>query len=253
MRSRIIILSIGFVLVFNFLSGQKNVKDSLVSINTFGFNAGLQTPFGDLSDRFGSNGTVGFSYYFKTKSNWLIGAEGNLIFGSNVKNSDELASEIRTPEGLFIDNQGFLATVLIQERGLDIRLVAGKILPLFGPNENSGLLIKFGGGFLQHRIRFEARDNEVPQIEGDAQHGYDRLSNGLSFSQFVGYHHYGNKNRINFSVGFEFIEAFTQSRRDYNIDLMRRDDSDRFDGLVGLKASWIIPIYQRTTDKYYIY
>ena len=119
----------------------------MVRIHTFGFNGGLQLPFGDLSDRFGGNGTAGFSYHYKTKTNWLIGAEGNLIFGSNVKNSDELASQIRTPDGFFIDNQGFLATVLIQERGLDVRLVAGKIFPLFGPNENSGLLVKFGEDF----------------------------------------------------------------------------------------------------------
>ena len=79
------------------------------------------------------------------------------------------------------------------------------------------------------------------------------MSNGISLSQFVGFHHYGNKNRVNFSVGLEFIEGFTQSRRDYNVDLMMKDTSNRLDGLVGLKASWIIPIYQRTSDKYFIY
>jgi len=253
MKAKILIVLISFFAISNEVQSQRSDRDSLSAIHTFGFSGGLQFPFGDLSERFGVNGSAGFSYYYKTKSNLLIGAEGNLIFGANVKNSNELASEIRTPDGFFIDNQGLLATVLIQERGLDIRLVAGKIFPVFGPNPNSGLLIKFGAGFLQHRIRFEARENEVPQIEGEAQKGYDRLSNGLSISQFIGYHHYGNRNRINFSVGLEFIEAFTQSRRDYNIDLMRRDDANRLDGLVGLRATWIIPIYQRASDKYYIY
>ena len=246
-----------FLLVCLVTSGaveaQKNVRDSLVGFNMIGFNGGVQFPFGDMSDRFGANGQAGISYHFKTKSNWMFGVEGNLIFGSDVKNSIDLAKEIRTVDGLFIDNQGMLATVLIQERGLDIRAVAGKIIPLFGPNENSGLLLKLGAGLLQHRIRFEARENEVPQIEGDSQEGYDRLSNGLSVSQFIGYQHFGDKNKINFSIGLEFIEAFTQSRRDYNIDLMMKDDTKRFDGLMGLKASWYIPIYQRTSDKYFIY
>lgn len=246
-----------FVLICLALSSsaaaQKNVRDSLVGFNMIGFNGGFQLPFGDMKDRYGANGQAGVSYHFKTKSNWIFGVEGNFIFGSEVKNSDELARDIRTSDGFFIDNMGMLATVLIQERGLDIRAVTGKIIPLFGPNENSGLLLKLGAGLLQHRIRFEARENEVPQIEGDSQEGYDRLSNGLSLSQFVGYQHFGDKNKINFSIGLEFIEAFTQSRRDFNYDLLMKDGTKRFDGLMGLKASWYIPIYQRTSEKYFIY
>lgn len=245
------------VVVFMFLSfygnSQKNVRDSLVSLNMIGFSGGLQFPFGDMSERFGSNGIVGVSYHFKTKSNFLFGFEASLLFGSNVKNSDELAKDIRTSDGFFIDNAGMLASVLIQERGLDLRISAGKIFPIIGPNENSGILIKLGAGLLQHRTRFEARENEVPQIEGDSQKGYDRLSNGLSVSQFVGYQYFGDKNKVNFSIGLEFIEGFTQSRRDFNFDLLRKDETKRFDGLMGLKASWIIPIYQRTSDKYFIY
>ncbi|NND78037.1 MAG: hypothetical protein HKN39_07620 [Flavobacteriales bacterium] len=252
---RSIRLYILLICMFSYASAnaQKNVRDSLVALNLIGFNGAFQLPFGDLGDRFGNNGLAGISYHFKTKKNLILGVEGNLIFGPSVKNSSELAADIRTSDGFFIDNFGMLATVLIQERGLDIRAVGGKIIPLFGPNENSGLLIKLGVGLLQHRIRFEARENEVPQIEGDSQKGYDRLTNGLSVSQFIGYQHLGNKNKVNFSVGIEFIEAFTQSRRDINFDLMMKDETKRLDGLMGLKASWYIPIYQRTSDKYFIY
>lgn len=242
-----------WLLLFNFTHGQSNSRDSLLAIHAVGFGGGIQLPFADMSERFGANGSVGFSYSFKTKSNLLIGAEGSLLFGSNVKNNISLAADIRTLDGFFIDNQGQLAEVLIQERGLDTRLTLGKIFPGLGPNLNSGILVKFGLGFLQHRIRFEARQNEVPQIEGDAQSGYDRLSNGISISQFVGYHQYGNRNRLNFSVGIEFIEAFTQSRRDYNIDLMRKDTENRLDGLVGIKAIWMIPIVNRSSEKYFTY
>ena len=248
------IKSIIFTLVFPMmLSGQLSVKDSVVAINMVSFSGGLQAPLGDLNDRFGANGTAGFAYHFKTNNNVLFGLEGNFLFGSNVDNSDSLAVDIRTEDGFFIDNNGAFASVLIQERGLDIRAVAGKIIPKFGPNPNSGILIKIGVGFLQHRIRFEARENVVPQIEGDSQKGYDRLTNGISISQFIGYQHFGDRKLINFYAGLELIEAFTQSRRDYNFDLMRKDDSERFDMLMGIKAGWVIPIYKRASDKYFIY
>lgn len=247
-----LILGVLFMVSFT-LNAQSSSRDSLISIHAFGFGGSLQAPFADLSERFGINGGVGFTYSYKTRSNLLLGLEGNLLFGAKVKNSHLLAADIRTSDGFFLDNQGQLADVLIQERGLDLRLVGGKIFSGIGPNVNSGILIKLGLGFLQHRIRFEARQNEVPQIEGDAQSGYDRLTNGLSISQFFGYQHYGNKNRLNYSIGLEFIEAFTQSRRDYNIDLMRKDDRMRFDGLVGLKVIWMLPIVKRSSDKYYTY
>lgn len=234
------------------LNAQLSVRDSVVSISMVSFTAGAQIPMADLGDRFGANGSAGFAYHFKTNNNLLFGLEGNFLFGSNVKNSDSLAADIRTEDGFFIDNNGAFASVLIQERGLDIRLVAGRIIPSFGPNPNCGILIKVGAGLLQHRIRFEARENEVPQIEGDPQKGYDRLTNGLSLSQFIGYQHFGDSKLINFYAGFELIEAFTQSRRDFNFDLMMKDDSKRFDMLIGIKAGWVLPIYKRVADKYYI-
>lgn len=216
------------------------------------FSAGVQAPIADLSKRFGANGSAGLSYFYKTNNNLIFGIEGSFLFGSNVDSSDSLAADIRTEEGFFIDNNGAFAAVLIQERGMDIRVTAGKIIPAFGPNSNSGIVVKLGAGFLQHKIRFEARENEVPQIEGDAQKGYDRLTNGVSTSQFIGYQHFGDSKLINFYAGLEFIEAFTQSRRDYNIDLMRKDETKRFDGLIGLKLGWVIPIYKRAANKYFI-
>ena len=40
-----------------------------------------QWPGGDLAKRFRGNSSIGGGFMVKTRSNWLIGAEGNYIFG----------------------------------------------------------------------------------------------------------------------------------------------------------------------------
>ncbi|MFT4661955.1 MAG: hypothetical protein ACI8XB_002237, partial [Patiriisocius sp.] len=69
--------------------------------------------------------------------------------------------------------------------------------------------------------------------------------------QFVGYRHLSNNKRINFTVGFEVIEGFTQSRRDFNFDLGKKDDQKRVDLLIGLKASWSILIFKPAPNAIY--
>lgn len=51
-----------------------------------------------------------------------------------------------------------------------------------------------GGGFLQHKIRIENRENVAPQILGDYAKGYDYLRNGPAGYLYVGYVFHANKN-----------------------------------------------------------
>ena len=80
---------------------------------------------------------------------------------------------------------------------------------MIGPNSNSGILLMGGAGILQHKIRYEIPDNNAPQLSSEHKKGYDRLSNGPSISQFIGYVHFGNNRTINFHIGAEFTGSRT--------------------------------------------
>lgn len=230
---------------------QKNIKERSENMPIISFHYGIYNPAGDLEKRFGSNSGIGLSFHYKTKSNYLIGAEGNFLFGRNVK-ENAILDQITSEDGEVFDKDSQISTILLFERGYTVTANIGKIFPIIGPNPNSGLLIKLGGGFMQHKIRIEHQNNRIPQLDGEYYKGYDRLSNGLLLTQFVGYHNMSNSKLTNFYIGFEFMEGFTQNRREVNFDTKMKDTTKRLDILYGLKLGWCLSIYKRTSNDYYI-
>jgi hypothetical protein len=211
-----------------------------------------QIPLGDLSNRFGFFNSIGGYLGYKLRSNWIIGAEAGLTFSANVKEKNML-DQLLDEDNLLVGNSGVPEAYEFQHRGYHVRLQAGKVFDLFGPNPNSGLLVQLGGGFWSHRILIDIQDNLFPQLIGDYRQGYDRMTNGFMLSQFVGYLHLSNKNFFNFYVGLEFVQGFTQGRRAYQFDLMAPLNDNRFDGSIGLKIGWIIPVYPEGSTEYYMY
>lgn len=108
-----------------------------------------------------------------------------------------------------------------------------------------------GAGFLEHKIRIDVDKDDVPELSGDYLKGYDRLTNGLALTEFIGYMHCGNNRLINFIFGFELTQAFTQNRRDFNFDQMKKDDNKRLDLLYGIKLGWFFPLYRHAATSYY--
>jgi hypothetical protein len=99
-------------------------------------------------------------------------------------------------------------------------------------------------GLFQHKIRIQDDPQVVvSSLAGDYKKGYDRLTNGLAITEFIGYQHFAKNRLINFYAGIELTQGFTQNRRDYNFDTFERDDAKRFDGLVGFKLGWVLPFY----------
>ena len=238
---------------YNYGFSQKvNVKDSSISVAMFTANYAFQIPGGDLAKRFGANSSIGSNFMIKTKKNFLFGVDGNFIFGSQIK-EDSLFANIATSDGHIINANGEFADVRTYERGFNTSFKAGKIFPLLGPNPNSGFVFLGSVGLLQHKIRIETPGNTVPALKGDYKKGYDHLTNGLCVSEFVGYMYFGNKRLVSFYAGFEFMQAWTQCRRDFNYSTMTRDNTKRFDLMNGLKVGWIIPLYLRTANSYYYY
>jgi hypothetical protein len=234
------------------LRAQVNVKDSVVATPLIGFSFGYQLPGGDLSKRFGNSSDAGLTFFYKTKKNLLLDAQATYFFSNNV-NEYSILDSIKDSNGGIINQNGQYADIRLYERGWNIHAGVGKLFNKFGPNPNSGLVLMAGLGFLQHKIRIEDIGNQSPQLAGDYKKGYDRLTSGLSVHEFVGYMYLGENRMVNFFGGIELTQAFTKSRRSWDYDLMRRDETKRFDLLSGVRIGWILPLYKKAPKEYYYY
>jgi len=236
-----------------FLFAQVNIRDSSIFVPMIYATYTYQVPGGDLANQFGGNSAIGGGIKFKTKSNWVIGAEGNYMFGGTVKDEDSLLLPVSTPEGLIIDANGYYADVVFYERGYNFSGQFGKIIPLLSPNPNCGFMILAGVGYLQNKIRINNPGNTAPQIYGDYRKGYDRLNSGIFVSGSLGYVFLSNTRLLNFYAGFEFMQAWTHSRRDFDFNTGKVWDASFSSQFYGIKVKWIIPLYRRTPLDYYLY
>jgi len=244
-----------FLVIFSVtmpLAAQVNISEK-AGFALFNAHYAYQIPGHDLSQRYGNNSLLGGGFLYKLKSNFVLGAEGAFIFSENVRNQSEYLKLIATSDGNVISQAGTSTGVFFHQRGFNFSVRAGAIIPVIGPNPNSGILLMGGAGLLQHKIRIEINDNNAPQLMGDYKKGYDRLTNGPSITQFIGYVHFHNERTINFHIGLEFTQAWTQSRRPFDFDRMQPDTQKRFDTLWGIRLGWILPLYKRAPQDYYYY
>ena len=245
------------IFLFLFLSSmyaqvfsQAHVRDSLLRIPFFSATYSYQLPGGNMKARFGANSNIGLSLILKTKKNYLASIDYSFIFGSDIKENGILDS-IKTSTGFIIDGNGQYAETRLFERGFTSAVKIGKLLPYFSPNKNSGFMIMAGIGLLQHKIRIEDIGNRSPQLSKTYKQGYDRLTNGLSATEFIGYVYLSNNRLLNLMGGFEFTQAFTQSRRSYNFDTMERDTKNRLDLLSGIRLGLVLPLFKRGPQDFY--
>ncbi|MEM9885833.1 MAG: hypothetical protein AAF849_08075 [Bacteroidota bacterium] len=209
------------------------------------FSYGYQFPQADLDDRFGSNGIIHAGVEYLTDNNFIFGLGANMLFGNVVK-QDVLAG-LRTQEGFLIANDRQSADVQLRQRGMYLSAWVGKLFSIDPNNPRSGVRAAMGAGLLQHRIRIQDEPQRVvAPLVGDYRKGYDRLTNGLAISQFIGYQLLSKDRRINFTLGFEAIQGFTQNRRAFNFDTQMQDTKRRLDVLLGGKLTWTLPFYLGT-------
>lgn len=227
-------------LLLNKVSAQDEIKGLNNSI-LLHISYSTQWPGADLAKDFGYNFNIGGGLEFMTgKGNWIAGFEGGYLFGQKVKN--DVLKALRTPEGGIYGANRIFVSVQLRERGFYAGAMIGKLFS-FVPGKRSGIRVTIGGGLLQHKIRIQDDSRAVPQIDGDYAKGYDHLSNGLAFNEFIGYQLINRKKTINFFVGIESTQGFTQNRRSYNFDTMQKDETKRFDLLTGVRVGWTLPIY----------
>jgi len=235
------------------VNSQVNIRDSVIFTPLLYITYSYQFLGGDLAQRFGSNSSIGGGFMIKTKTNWLVGVEGNFMFGQTVKNSDSLLWNISTPDGYIIDANGMIADIVYYERGFNFLGKFGKLVPLLSPNPNSGFLILAGGGYLQNKIRIHNIGNTAPQLLGDYKKGYDKLNAGWTITASLGYLYLSNTRLLNFYLGFEFMQVWSKSLREFDFSEEKKDTKKYSSQFYGIKASWLIPLYRRTPNKYYVY
>jgi hypothetical protein len=248
---KIFIVFILFCLTKSNLIAQFQVRDSILFNPHVTLTYGYHLPTGDMARRFGLTGSAGLNFHIKDKKSRFWGVQANYLFGNRVSESG-LMQNLYTEKGEILDNQGQPAIVFVQERGWQAFGDFGHLFPVIGPNKNSGLLVYGGAGYLFHKIRIEHQSHEINALTGDNLRGYDRLTSGPAVHGFVGYSHLSNNRRINFLIGLEATQAWTQSVRGYNYDTQAYDHAKRHDGLVGFKVGWILNLYQRAPDAFYI-
>lgn len=227
----------------------EQVRRNSGSALLFHLDYGQHFAGGDLKNRFNGNLSVELgAEYMTEKQNFIFGVNTSLQFGNSVLEDPLEPLRERTTsdefEGFILADDYGPAYIELRQRGLHSSLYVGKLFGLSSLNPRSGIRVTVGGGLLQHKIRIQEDPQAfVPQIAGDYKKGYDRLTNGFALSQFIGYQHLARNGRINFIIGVEAIQGFTQNRRDLNYDTITTDVESRFDVLYGFKVGWTLPLY----------
>ena len=238
-----------FILIFGIQLVRAQVNDSVFAAPLIGIHLGGDIPMADLAKRYGANLNTGINIMYKTKKNVLFGIEGNYLFGRNIK--EDVMKNLTTEDNFIIDNEGYPADIKLSERLLTVNLHVGKILPFMSANPNSGLMINVGAGYMQHKIHFVDVQQKIAAINGDIRNGFDRLSNGISLHQFIGYIYLSDNRLLNFYAGMESYQGFTKSVRKLNYDTGLPVTQNRFDMIMGLRFGWILPLYSRAPKQYF--
>lgn len=245
-------LGLIFLLCSSLFCFGQNYTDSSSSFPFIRFQYAYLFPGGDFEDTYGNSNDIGGAIGFKTKSNWQFDIESGFLFGATVKR-ENLLDGIANQGGGATDSDGELVDLIFEIRSLNTFASIGKIFPISKSNLNSGLIVKLGAGYMQHRIKVDFRDGQVFQLSDENLKGYDRLHTGFALRQFVGYQYYGKRNLLSFYFGFEFNEGFTFNRRAYNYDERAFDTERKTDFLSGFRFGWTIPIRSRKSEEFYYY
>ena len=235
------------------LSAQVNIRDSSIFTPMIYATYGYQFPGGDLASQFGSNSSIGGGILFKTKSNWLFGAEGNYMFGQSVMNGDALLKGLSTKESFVIDANGYMADIVYYERGYNFMGKFGKVVHLMAPNPNCGFIVMAGAGYIEDKVRIHVIANTAPQLLGDYIKGYDRLNGGMAVMGSLGYMYLSNTRLLNFSISFEVMQAWTRPYRDRDFDTGLQDTRKLSSQFYTIRVNWMIPVYRRAPKEFYVY
>ncbi len=205
-------------------------------------------PSGDISKLYGDFNAIGAGGIFKTKTNWVLSLEGSYLFGKEIKN-ENILNNLVNGAGYIAAASGVPGNYSVNMRGYEAFVNGGRLFGLNKYNMNSGIMVQVGVGFLLHRINFQTQENNIPQLDANYRKGYDRLTYGIAFNEFVGYYFQSKNRLINFYLGIDFVQGNTYNKRGFNYDTRQYDKELKHDYLTSIRFGWMIPIYLNTKDE----
>lgn len=251
---KVLILIITILISFQISAQEKKEKKVFDNGFLISPNYSFQLPTGDMYNSYGFNHNLGLDLGYKFGNNWLLSIEGGFLFGSKVKEKEHL-DVIISKEEYIVGKNGTIEEVNLSGRGMNLMAKIGKTISFGTKNPNSGLLLKFGVGFLDHKIFIDVNDKNAPQLSDEIKTGYDRYTNGIAFSQYIGLIKLEKKKFLNIAFGIEATEGFTQNRRPIDFGTGQKIDKARFDILIGFKFNWFLPVWmgQNSKEEFYYY
>lgn len=249
--SKISFLTFLFVII-GFAASAQFVKGNDYGALNVNFTYGAHLPGADFKERFGFHFSFGLGLdYITHPQNIILGLETNYHFGGIVK--EDVLKTLETEDGGIIGNDLLFASVNLRQRGMYTGAVFGKLFQTHSENRKEGIRATIGGGYLWHKIRIQDDFDTAPQFSGDYVKGYDRLTGGFALTQFIGYQKLDRARLANFMIGFEFMQGFTRSIRDYNFDTRSFPTERRLELDFGIRIAWTLPFYvgQPSSTIYY--
>jgi hypothetical protein len=228
----------------------RHVDEECIRAPHISLNLGGTVPQGEWSESFGAFGNVGGLVGFKGANNHYVALKALSWWGANV-DIPGLLSDLTTPEGQIIDNEGDVARIRITGQGAQFGACFGHVFTTMRSNPNSGWLVRVGTGSIHHRVDFEYTENVIGPLEGDRRKGYDRLRWGAYTDGFVGYWHMSNDQRINLFAGLVAGASRTKAIRSVNYDTLEPNEPVQTDAWWGLEFGWVFQLYKREAKEYW--
>ena len=261
-------------LLLNTAAGQVKLNVDTLQCHIVGFSAGLQVPLGGNNSLGLENGGMkdlysgpylnfGVEWGYLFRNGWMPTLEGDLWFGvsnDNLQLRAERMGDVYNSHGYAMSWEGVDGVVTAYNRSLAVRPGVAKIFHVLPKDPNSGLLLKFSGGWWMQKTVFtqDMNEGEVAQLTDNYSKLYDHLRNGFMLTESIGFTYMSNyRTYINIKITFDISQCWSWSSRPYIIDnvmgLNGKDESRYFDLMFGLKLSWLFPITGRTSYDYYYY
>ena len=139
------------------------------------------------------------------------------------------------------------------QRGFDVHAFIGYALHT-KENNLSGLYLSIGGGFLQHQIFIDTKNQNTPQLDEEYKKGYDRLTNGISTKWNASYKFYSPNGKFQMYTGINITIAYTKNKRPYLFDKEEyTSNRGSWDNLLGINVGVIIPIQRKNEEEFHYY
>lgn len=210
------------------------------------FSYGMQLPLADMQENFKYNFNLGGKVQYILSNNLAVGLVGDWQFVDDIKT--DVVANLREEEGFLINEFGELSDVQLGQRGFFLGASVSYLIPMLKNYKRSGIEVRLEGGYQQHWVRIEVIGGDVYGLTPEYKKGYDRMTTGPAFRQYIGYRHLDKNRLLNFFGGFDIMQAFTQNRRGFNFDTGQADTRNRIDILVGFRLGLTLPLYIYTPD-----